>query len=360
MVSVKVYKNKSDVRCYYKNSSDIYGYKSFETVRGKFIKGSPSQPFIEVGEFTIECAYDEDKWDIIDTIQAGEFQKNKTNASDCDNETDTEEESGLITKLRPFFGGRYYKRLNKIICRFDNEKAKSGDKSRYPIVDSSRFRITFPETLDEYFAIVVNKSKIDEKNINENVYKTIQSIKNDFITMQYKLSKEEKENANTMNIQNVEIIVPRTTQRLRPVVIVTNSELLQESDSESITESITESVAESVAESVTESVAESVTESVAESSMETTPIVQTQEPRLTENIIGVNSAVTYVGPSMRLTSKSYWDLANIFRSETFSPESIDIIVRKASNQTVIGLTELFRKAIEIEEILNKIKNDEPL
>jgi hypothetical protein len=63
---------------------------------------------------------------------------------------------------------------------------------------------------------------------------------------------------------------------------------------------------------------------------------------------------------MRLTSKSYWDLANIFRSETFSPESIDIIVRKASNQTVIGLTELFRKAIEIEEILNKIKNDEPL
>jgi hypothetical protein len=302
IVSVKVYRNKNDVRCYYKNANDEYGYKSFKSSKkGKFIKGIPSKPFIEIGEFTIECAYDKGKWNTIDCIQAAEFQKNKTNTGDSDDESDAKEESGLITNLRPFFGGRYYKRLNKIICRFNNEKAKSGDKSKYHIVDYSRFRITFPETLDEYFAIVVNKSKIDEKNINENIYKTIDLFKKDFINTQHKLSEEEKKAGIQESV--TESVTEPDTESVNEPDTESVTESVNEPDTESVNESLNEPTTEPATEPATETVNQSINETVIKSVTETfneTVIESVNEPdteSVTESIMETDVEESYTSPA---------------------------------------------------------------
>lgn len=97
----------------------------------------------------------------------------------------------------------------------------------------------------------------------------------------------------------------------------------------------------------------SSTQSSTNTSAESTPIVQTEETAAPPTL---STSVTHVGPQVRLTPKSYADIVAVFQQETFTRESIALAAERASHRTANGLTELFRKAIELKDLIESIKN----
>jgi hypothetical protein len=91
--------------------------------------------------------------------------------------------------------GTILSRNGKVVVRFPNERPTSGDKARYPISEKSNHEISFQaivseteaeNTLDDVFGILVNKSKVNESQIEMHVRNTIRHLQDKFISEQYK------------------------------------------------------------------------------------------------------------------------------------------------------------------------------
>ena len=92
------------------------------------------------------------------------------------------------TTFKDEITGKFYIRNKKIITRFTAEKAKSGDKCKYDFYPNSIHIIKFNASsiLDKLFDININKSRIDENNINNNVNNTIKNLISNFINDMHK------------------------------------------------------------------------------------------------------------------------------------------------------------------------------
>ena len=93
-----------------------------------------------------------------------------------------------LLENREFMNGRYYKRINKIISRTDIPKPNSGDKDKYDYTTNSRHIVEFDSSLDNYFGVMLNKSKLDEKLFPKEIRNTIIWIEKQFANDQYIVS----------------------------------------------------------------------------------------------------------------------------------------------------------------------------
>ena len=182
-VIIQLYTNNEsneskDVYCYYKDKEYLIYRDYSNSDKGKNIKICENEfnkdnKLLRIGDITLKSVYS-DNW-IDNKKQLLENNRIKINIPN-------------ITTFKDEITGKFYIRNKKIITRFTAEKAKSGDKCKYDFYPNSIHIIKFNASsiLDKLFDININKSRIDENNINNNVNNTIKYLISNFINDMHK------------------------------------------------------------------------------------------------------------------------------------------------------------------------------
>ena len=84
-------------------------------------------------------------------------------------------------------GGMYIQRNNKIISRFAIVRPSSGDFAKREVTINSHFLLKFQasEVIDDLFKVMTNKSKLDETNINKELWDTVTFLQKKFVDDHY-------------------------------------------------------------------------------------------------------------------------------------------------------------------------------
>jgi hypothetical protein len=212
--------NTSDTRAYYKekyvkSKKDEIGYGKIENNRYKFVPGNPPTEFIKLGNVTLQCVY---------TVDGIAFQEENliNNGITIPNSDSSDANCPSLPAFEHQLGGTDLTRNDKIITIFPPTKPKSGDTEGYKYTEKARFSIRYNVleegtilenddvyTQDDVFAIEVNKSRVDEKLIHSNIWKTILEIQKKFSSDCYKRLDPKQIAKQT---KTAEVLVPEPTE----------------------------------------------------------------------------------------------------------------------------------------------------
>ena len=110
-------------------------------------------------------------------------------------------------------GGQYFKRVKKIIERFEIPFPSSGDFPERDIIASARHVWNFPTILDKLMGVEINKSRINNSNIPLAISNTLEKLGNDFSKKLWKVLKAAEPQA-----PRPVVPLPVVPQAPRPVV----------------------------------------------------------------------------------------------------------------------------------------------
>lgn len=84
-------------------------------------------------------------------------------------------------------GGIYVQRNNKIISRFATIRPGSNDFAKRNVTVNSHFLLKFQasEVIDDLFKVMTNKSKLNETNINKDLWDTVKFLREKFVNDHY-------------------------------------------------------------------------------------------------------------------------------------------------------------------------------
>lgn len=173
--------NTSKINCYYEDNKDINKIifrdysssskgKNIDLLKKNFYENNKDN---KIGNITLKLAYSND-WE---SLKKESLVKNKIKIN-----------APSLTIFKNVIIGTSIIRNKKIIKSFPNEPPKAGDKCNYPfhlnIIKVIKFEAS--NVLDDLFTININKSRIDEDNINTNIHDTIKYFIDIFIKNMHK------------------------------------------------------------------------------------------------------------------------------------------------------------------------------
>ena len=141
------------------------------------LKNFPEAPtnLRKIGELTLICAYS-DKW--------LEIQKDDLKAMSLvipSTEDSNKEYQELLS-------GLYIQRNSKINAHFPIARPDQGDYDKRPFIVNCHFLVKFTasDEMDQAFKVLTNKSKLQENQIEKNLYETLEFLRGQFINDQHK------------------------------------------------------------------------------------------------------------------------------------------------------------------------------
>jgi hypothetical protein len=310
-ITLDIYYNpedKNDIRAYFtqsllKTNSGKYGY--FKEGKGNFIREDAPKEYKLLGKTVIRCAYSND-WV---KLQEGELTR-------IGIKIPAPKEDGR----QPFewhLGGTELERNEKVIAVFPPVKATSGDTGKYKYVENSRYSVSFtpvsPDeyTLDDIYNVQINKSRVDEAQINTTVWKTIRKIQDNFATNCYQRNEPQE----APKVTSATVTTPAHT----PLPITKKQVAPQPA--------------------------------AAQPAATPQPAAAPQSAPQPQQ----KQTVTEVSSHTRLGSKSERDIIlQIFEMvSTLSTIDKNAMIQKVNNTSETGLTEVYRRLLEADKILKK-------
>ena len=191
VITLRIYmnpENKKDVRAYFENPFMVgtrLGYYDCSGKKLKFLKESPPNDFVHLGNIVVSLAYHRD-W----------IELQRESLESIGIEVPRAEQEGR-QEFKKMLGGTWIVRSKKVIASLPPTKANKGNKDRYPFVENSRMKIAFfpvmdgpvPDdtfTLDDVFNVEVNKSRVNTSLINPSVWKSCEKLHDLFASERYK------------------------------------------------------------------------------------------------------------------------------------------------------------------------------
>jgi len=195
---------------YYKfdNNNSLYYRDYSKSTHGKELLMKVTPIGIYIGEIELECSYHPD-WIVIIKKDLDNMNIDSTKISQ--------------DKFRAIIGGIIIERNNKQIAQFTSCDA-GVTSALIPFYQKSHHNVKFKanEHLDDLFGVLVNKSNLERKNINDNLNKTIKFLCDKFVGKMNKQYGEKKieQPTTAVPVPPVAPITPTTTVPVPPLASV--------------------------------------------------------------------------------------------------------------------------------------------
>ena len=319
-----VLKKGDDVRTYFQEKQSWMRYPTARHQKPL----ADSVGFTKLGEFTYKLAYSK-TWNEQSYIKRHYF-----------NEEDLTEEDIV------YLGGLYMKRAKRVIAKEDIKKPGSGDHSLQKVTIQCRGLVEFPTALDDYFSIMVNKSKMEMDLVHTSIMVQLKKLHGNFVKdLHAKYFPKIKEAESSSSEEDDVPVVKRT---LKP---------LAQPQKESIVDTIrqtaarAENVVVSVAAPVVTPVVTSEVVSVAAPVEEKKPIVSVKQ------VLPVEAQPTQikVRESVRTPPKSEQDILALHNEIVkLVPEEKRLrALQSASPVAAEGLANLYNALQQLKELYEK-------
>ncbi len=158
-IKCAIMKKGEDIRTYFQEK---HAWMRYPTARYTN-PVSDHSGYTTLGEFKITFAYSS-TWSEQSYIQEKYFQDDFATADDM-----------------VYLGGLYMKRTKRIIAKEDIKKPGAGDHSLQDMIIRCRGLIEFPTSLDDYFSIMVNKSKMEMDLVHSSVMIQLRKLHSVFV-----------------------------------------------------------------------------------------------------------------------------------------------------------------------------------
>ena len=170
--------------CYITLDNKLMYIDNTKSTRGKSLAYIPLKNDILIGKLQLRHAWSKRWLDIQDTtfINMG-LKFIADNGENCIEKGKSGKGKSGIAFQRTKLGGVYIERNKRIISRFPIENPTAGSTWRYPCYTSSRHELSFDASkeMDEMFKVMINKSKIEESQINKKLWNMVTKLNNEFV-----------------------------------------------------------------------------------------------------------------------------------------------------------------------------------
>jgi hypothetical protein len=329
VIKCVVMKKGDDVRTYFQNKQS---WMRYPTSRHKNPL-SDSAGYTVVGEFTYTLAYSS-TWDEQTHIKQKYFSEETPTAEDM-----------------VYLGGLYMKRTKRVIANEEINKQGSGDQSYQKVTILSRGLVEFPTALDDYFSIMVNKSKMEMELVHSSVMTQLRKLHSLFVKeLHTKYYPKKKEVCSSSSDEEGAPVVHRPSKQLRPVAaVVQQAQPVNAAAAVSIVDAIRHAAAENVLVPIV---------TVAQQQQQQQPVVKiTQKAPDTSEEVKLQPQPTQikVRESVRTPPKSEQDVLALHHEITklFPDEQRRRILESASPVAAEGLANLYNALQQLKELYEK-------
>jgi len=171
-IQVFIDTDTKDTRFYFSNGGK-QTYRKLNPDSGlvKNFTNAMSGTYKKIGELTLTGSYSDNWTALVNPLLA------KMGVGPLE---ETQESAELL-------GGIYVQRNNKIISRFATIRPGAGDFAKRGVTVNSHFLLKFQasEVIDDLFKVMTNKSKLNETNINKDLWDTVKFLREKFVNDHY-------------------------------------------------------------------------------------------------------------------------------------------------------------------------------
>lgn len=310
-----VFKKGDDMRTYF---LDKQSWMRYPTTRYQNPL-SDSAGYTKLGEFTYTLAYSK-------TWEEQSYIKKQYFASE-----DITEEDMV------FLGGMYMKRMKRVIAKEDIKKPGSGDHSLQKVTIQCRGLVEFPTALDDYFSIMVNKSKMEMDLVHLSIMVQLRKLHALFVKDLHNKYYPKKKEVETSSDEESAPVVHRPSKPLRVV---------EPQPKESIVDTIRQAAAGASANvlvPIVKPVVVAEEKPVVAVAVKQVPVVEPQPTQIK------------VRESIRTPPKSEQDVLALHHEliKLFPDEHRLSVLKKASPVAAEGLASLYNALQQLKELYEK-------
>lgn len=325
VIKCAVMKKGEDVRTYFQ---DKQFWRRYPTPRYQ----TPlvdSTGYTMLGEFSVTLAYSS-TWDEQSYVKKQYFSEDVPTAEDM-----------------VYLGGLYMKRTKRVIAKEDIKKPGAGDHSLQDMIIRCRGLVEFPTALDDYFSIMVNKSKMEMDLVHSSIMVQLRKLHSLFVKeLHTKYYSKKKEESSSSDEETTSVVY-------RPSKPLCASVVAQEQPVKATAVSIVDAIRNAAAENV-------LVPLVAVAQQQQQPVV-----KITKNSLDTPEEVKpqpqpqptqiKVRESVRTPPKSEQDVLALHHEITklFPDEHRLRILKDASPVAAEGLASLYNALQQLKELYEK-------
>lgn len=328
-IKCAVMKKGDDVRTYFQ---DKESWMRYPTTRHQNPLNDMAG-YSNIGIFTLTLAYSP-TWNEQSYIKRKHFADEAPTAEDM-----------------VYLGGLYMKRAKRIIAKEDIKKPGAGDHSLQDMIIRCRGRVEFPTSLDDYFSIMVNKSKMEMDLVHPSIMVQLRKLHGLFVKELHAKYHPKKKDDSSSSDEDTPVV----QQPLKPI------KPLKESIVGAIRDAAEKDRAENVlvpvvvAQQQQQPIVKITQKPTETPQTPQTPEVKSQPQQQVQSLPQLQPTQIKIRESVRTPPKSEQDILALHHEITklFPDEHRLHVLKKASPVAAEGLASIYNALQQLKELYEK-------